>query len=112
MDYRIKEIIDNIQADIKRFPRALIAARTLNISVSRFQHLFKQEMSVSFAQYLKKKRLEKAKKLLIETDLSIKQVAFEIGVGNETNFIRTFKQAFRETPGEYRKNHSENIVNK
>lgn len=105
MDYRIEQITEQLETDVSRFPRVALAARELNISVSRFHHLFKQEMAVSFVQYVKEKKLEAAEVLLKTTHLSVKEIVVKVGGGDETNFIRAFKRRFHETPSEYRKNH-------
>jgi two-component system, response regulator YesN len=78
------------------------------LSVSRFQHLFKKEIGVSFTQYVKQQRLRKARKLLEATHLRIKEIRAQIGECNEKKFLQNFKKTYGVTPTEYRKNFHNN----
>lgn len=65
--------------------------------------LFREEIGVKFADYLSQVRLEYAKVLLTETQLSVQDTAFKVGYTNSMTFIRGFKKYFGMTPGDYRK---------
>lgn len=62
---------------------------------------FKEEMQVSIYDYVMKARIEKMTELL-RSDLSISQVAFELGFSDTKNISRTFKKLKGITPSEYR----------
>ena len=47
--------------------------------------------------------MEKAKELLMTTELSLKQIAATVGYSNVSSFIRRFKQLYGVTPGSYKK---------
>ncbi len=53
-------------------------------------------------QYLTKKRLEEAKKILLTTDLSIHEISSMLGYENTNHFINLFKKYTRMTPGKFR----------
>ncbi|MCR4311635.1 MAG: helix-turn-helix domain-containing protein, partial [Candidatus Taylorbacteria bacterium] len=53
--------------------------------------------------FLKSVRAEKSKKLLSDSACTEQQVALEVGFGNVTTFRRAFKNAFGESPAQYRK---------
>lgn len=78
-------------------------ANMVNLSASRFSHLFKQVAGCSPYHFLQKYRLDKAKEYLLTTDLSINAIAEEIGFDNEGYFSRIFKKYFGYSPREYRK---------
>lgn len=103
MDYRIEKIVNHVNDDISRAYSISAIALSLNMSVSRFQHLFKQEMKMSFTQYVRTARLRKACALLQTTHMLVKEITFKIGCRDETNFIRSFKQEYNETPANYRR---------
>lgn len=65
--------------------------------------LFKKEVGMSFCEYLNNRRIEEAKRILIEKNMSIGEVAFECGYNNITYFNRVFKNITGLSPGEYRK---------
>jgi AraC family transcriptional regulator of arabinose operon len=74
----------------------------VNLSASRFRHVFKEETGVSINQYLRERRLERAEFLLRTTFLSIKEVAMESGLSSTSHFVRHFKQKYRVSPRAYR----------
>jgi AraC-like DNA-binding protein len=65
--------------------------------------LFKKEMHIGFKAYLNSLRLEYAKKLLIGTQQSVRQICEDSGFEDVPNFIKRFKSYFGETPTEMRK---------
>ncbi len=77
-------------------------APMLNLSVSRFRHLFKKELNVSPTQYLKLARLEQAKSLIESSFLRIKEVACLVGLNDVSHFVRDYKARYGQTPTETR----------
>ena len=75
----------------------------MNLSPSRFRHLFKQEIGTTPAQYLKEFRLRKAEKMLRTTFLSIKQILEQVGIASNAHFVRDFRQKYGMTPTAYRR---------
>ena len=65
-------------------------------------HIFKEKEGVSFSLYLIKCRIEKAKKLLGSTDMSIMKVSMMSGYSNPAYFTKHFKRITGITPKEYR----------
>ncbi len=57
----------------------------------------------SFSFLVLEKRMEKAKELLLYTNMKIKDIYLELGYQNQENFIRTFKKYYHVTPSEFRK---------
>lgn len=65
--------------------------------------LFKNEIGVGFLAYLTSIRMEKAKKLLLSTSLSIGEVAEQSGYGDYRVFTKVFKKSEGITPSQYRR---------
>jgi AraC-like DNA-binding protein len=84
-------------------------AKQLNISSSRLRHLFTYEMGISPAQYQKALRLQKAKHLLETTFLNVKEIMLQVGIKDESNFVRDFKRYYGVSPTMYRKQLSEEM---
>lgn len=80
-------------------------ASRLHYNLFYVSNIFKKETGVSFSEYLAMFRLNKAKKMLIETDLPIKDIAERLTYNNPQNFIRYFRKLEGITPGQYRKIH-------
>lgn len=81
------------------------AAAACGISRRRFTDLFRSLTKETFHQYVRQRRLERAKQLLIETDLSIAGVAFESGFEDISHFHRIFRTVIGKTPCDYRASH-------
>ena len=78
-------------------------ASQFDISVSFLTKFFKKETGESFNQYIILLRINKAKSLLRDTNLPIKDVVSEIGYIDIASFSRRFKNMVGVPPGEYRK---------
>ena len=103
MDRRIELIISKIKADAAAAWDIPTLAALVNLSPSRFRHLFKQETGTTPAQYLKDLRLRKAEKMLRTTFLNIKQILKQVGITSNTHFVRDFRQKYGMTPTTYRR---------
>ncbi|PZD94001.1 AraC family transcriptional regulator [Paenibacillus sambharensis] len=75
----------------------------LHYSPNYLSSIFKKEYGVTFSDYVLNYRVEMAKKWLIETDMTIKDIAERLRYQNSQNFIRSFRRKEYVTPGEYRK---------
>ena len=78
-------------------------AAECNISTSRFLHLFKECTGTSPTSYMISIRIKKACELLENTDLSILNVAEQVGICDQNYFSRLFKKHTGISPSEYRK---------
>lgn len=103
MDHRIKEILKKIENNISRQMIIRELAASVNMSESRLQHLFKQEVQISIIKYANNLRLQKARELLETSHLQVKEIRMKVGLTNESHFQRDFKQKFEATPNNYRK---------
>lgn len=68
-----------------------------------FSRLFKKEVGQSFVSYLNRQRIDQAKSLLMETNLSIKTIAKNIGYAQTSYFCKIFKELEGSTPANFRK---------
>ena len=83
-------------------------ADELQISLSYLSKLFKQEVGMSFIDYLIKVRITKAIKLMNDPQMKIYEVADEVGYSSQHYFCAAFKKLLGVSPSEYRqKEHSE-----
>jgi transcriptional regulator GlxA family with amidase domain len=103
MDYRIKKLLIEIEDNFSHPLNVHELAESVNLSVYHLQHLFKKEVGTSITKYINNLRLQKARKCLETTNMSIREIRLKIGSSNETLFFRDFKQKFGATPIEYRK---------
>ena len=78
-------------------------ARLTNRSVSSFKRDFQSIYQTTPGRWLIEKKIDRAKKLLLQSGTTIADVAFESGFENTAHFSRAFKQKTGNTPMEFRK---------
>ena len=103
MDRRVELVISQIETDVARAWETAELAAVVNLSRSRFRHLFKEETGMTLGGYLRERRLERAECLLRTTFLSIKEVMSEAGMSSMSHFVQYFKTKYGVTPTAYRK---------
>ena len=78
-------------------------ASMLNMSYSWFRKTFKAYTHVSPAHYITSLKLQEAKSLLLNSLLSIKEIAYRLHYENPASFSAIFKKYLGMTPSEYRR---------
>ena len=74
------------------------------ISRQRLSFVFNERFKVSVKQYILKRKVERAKKLLLTTEYSVTEIAEMLGFFDYNNFIQRFKSIVGVTPLKFRKN--------
>lgn len=77
-------------------------AAAVHTSVFYFCKLFKKVTGLNFTEFVSRTRVEKAKNLLLNPNLRISEIAYEVGFQSLTHFNRVFKKVVGESPTEYR----------
>ena len=107
-----------IRAEISRFIDAHYgedismqdAAAALRYSDAYFCKLFKQCFKVNFSAYLNEYRVNKARQLILDPRLSLKDIGAAVGYSDANYFTRVFKRLTGQTPSEYRMAAAEKAV--
>lgn len=112
MDKRVEKIIEMMRDDVRGELSLTEFAHSVNLSVWRLCHIFKSDVGLPPIKYLRLLRMERAKGLLESSFLSVKEIAFQVGVNDESHFVRDFKATYGHSPAIYRsqfkRNGSEN----
>lgn len=95
----LKYIIDNLSNDTLSLESVSNANGFSERTLSR---LFQSAMDTSFFQYLKLARMIKAMEKLLETDLTISEVAYAVGYNSISSFSNTFSKMIGKRPSEFR----------
>jgi AraC family transcriptional regulator len=77
-------------------------AGVAGVSGYHFLRLFAQVTGVTPHQYLLRTRLRRAARRLVQEEASIAEIAYEVGFGDLSNFIRTFRRAAGSAPRQFR----------
>ncbi|WP_256592999.1 helix-turn-helix transcriptional regulator, partial [Pseudomonas sp. 2822-15] len=70
----------------------------VHLNASYFSVLFKEQTGLTFSEYLTRRRMQVAKKLLFSTDLPIGVIAEKVGYQTAKYFIKLFKELEGHTP--------------
>ena len=73
------------------------------MSYNHFSYVFKKTFKKSFSEYVTRVKLREAEKMLILTDKSITEIAYDAGFSTSSHFIMRFKEAKGITPNKFRK---------
>jgi AraC-like DNA-binding protein len=73
------------------------------LSMFHFARQFKHSEGITPHHYLVSRRVERAKELLAETNLSLSEIAFAVGFADQSHLTRNFRQILRITPGQFRR---------
>jgi len=104
-DYRIRKILKYIEVDPSKSIAEL--ARMVSLSSSRLGHLFSVQVGIDLDNFLRNARLDKAAELLMQTELSIKEISAKVGYSHASSFDRVFRNRFETEPADYRRQHRE-----
>lgn len=102
-DFRYDEITEYINNHYMEDLTLAKLASIYGLSSNYFSTLFKKKAGCNFISYLTRLRIENSKKLLLETDMTIREIAEKVGYQSTSFFIRTFKNAEGVTPSEYKR---------
>ena len=103
MDRRVTRVIRRMNAALQRDVTVAQLAASVNLSSSRFTSLFKNHVGVPPARYLRTLRLERARGLLEQTSLSVREVMAHVGISDPSHFTRDFRRYYRFAPTELRR---------
>lgn len=98
----IQRVLDYIHDHYDTDLSLSMLAGMIVMPVSQLSFMFKEEVGMTFSDYLITYRMEKARVLLETTDAKISDIAEKLRYNNSQNFIRVFKKINGIPPGEYR----------
>ena len=99
VDFNFRQVIEqNYYSDLKLEELAHLCM----MSLSTFKRKFKEEFKVSPHQLFLQKKLEKAKKLIINSSLTLSQISVECGFSEYSNFSAAFKKKYELSPRKFK----------
>jgi AraC-like DNA-binding protein len=100
---RLKKALSYIQANYNRKISLSELADEVNMSEGHFCRFFKQMVNKTPIDYINAFKINKAARLIEDSDIKIINAAMEVGIDNFSYFINIFKHYMNCTPSEYRK---------
>jgi AraC family transcriptional regulator len=99
---QLQQVKDYIDTHLDRDLSLARIARVINISPTYFASLFKQTTDVSPHQYVIRQRVQRAEIMLSQTDLTIANIAFQVGFSSQSHLTRQLKCLTGLTPKQVR----------
>lgn len=99
----IERLVQYINENFKAQITLDDSAKMLHLSPSHLSRIFLKHTGFGFLEYLKILRIEHGKSLLADTNMSVKQIAFECGFNDSNYFSSVFKRETGISPLQYRK---------
>jgi AraC-like DNA-binding protein len=101
-DVRIQRAIDLIAANYGKSIGVPDLAEAVGLSISHFSHLFRDNVGVSPAKFLRDLRMCEAERLMMTTALPLSAIFPRVGVTDRSHFVRKFRQCYGLAPSIYR----------
>jgi transcriptional regulator GlxA family with amidase domain len=103
MDQRIALALRMISQDVRSAPAPRAVAGMMGLSLSHFYDLFRKETGTVPATYIRSLRYEKARELLVNSQLSIKEITHLVGFNDVSHFVRDFQKIYGASPAKFRR---------
>lgn len=105
---KVKHIVEYINTNIDKKIDIEELLQKTSWTKRHLNRVFIQYLNTSPYQYILKRKIEKANSLLIETNIPINEIAYDLGFQNYSSFLTAFKKINQETPENYRKKNNIN----
>lgn len=102
MDPRIQRALEIVARELDKPQLVKSLATRLRLSPSRFEHLFKKETGQAFKTFLQAARMKRAKEMLQDLRLRIKEVGAAVGYADVSNFAHYFRKQYGRPPSQSR----------
>jgi AraC family transcriptional regulator of arabinose operon len=102
LDPRLQAAIDYIGSNLGQKLDLTAVARAARLSLSRFAHLFREQVGLTPQRFIEQQRLERARQLLERTAMPVKSIAYEVGFTNPFYFSLRFKRYTGKSPSGFR----------
>lgn len=99
----IKQVIHYIEEHYMDDVGIGLIASQLNVTANYLSTLFQKKTGVMFVKYLTNLRMLKAKELLLNTNLQVKQIAEHVGYYSTRHFTKLFTETYGSYPSDFRK---------
>ena len=99
---RIRRVANYIEKNYSEKIRLLDLAEMEGVTETHMSHFFTENFHMTFQEYLTKLRCEKARSLLLTTDLSLFDISYSCGFSDPKYFNKGFLKQYNQSPKEYR----------
>ena len=104
LPWQVRLIAEYIERHIDQRLRVGDLCKIINLTKSHFARTFKQTFRLPPHVYIMRRRIERASKLMIETDARLTDIALDCGFSDQAHLSRQFRRYTAVTPAAWRRN--------
>lgn len=98
----LKKALDFIEMNLHQIDDTQSVAKEVQLSLVGLNAIFQKEMHMSCSEYLKTARMKRARTLLADPHIFIKEISDQLGFDSPDAFGKVFKRYWNESPQDYR----------
>jgi AraC-like DNA-binding protein len=103
LEPRVREIVQRLDAwPLRRTFDSRELIHGIGMGVRRMEQLFTRELGLTPNAYLARRRIEEAKRMLMSSQVPLKQIAYELGLRHASHFTKWFRLHSQVSPSVYR----------
>ena len=102
MDRRVEEVLDLLEREWRSPHRIADLASRVNLGPSRLAHLVRRHANTSIREFIRRRRVIEAARLLITTHHRVSEISYYVGFTDVSNFNHVFRRELGVCPREYR----------
>lgn len=101
--WQIRKVSAHIEANLGQPLRSGDLARLVRLSPGHFSRTFRSSFGCSPLQYVMRRRVERAQRLMLSTDTPLAQIALDCGLADQAHFSRVFRKVVGVSPRAWRR---------
>lgn len=101
--WQVRRLTEHIDATLSSAVEINDCAAIARLSTSHFARAFKVSFGMTFAEYLRQRRIQHAQEMMLTTDKPLRYVARCCGFADQSHFSRIFRRVVGSTPATWRR---------
>jgi AraC family transcriptional regulator len=103
--WQVREVASRVEKNLDKPIRSSDLATALRLTPCHFSRVFRTSFGESPLQYITKRRIERAKRLMLSTNSPLSQIAFDCGFADQAHFSRLFRRVAGDSPQAWRRSY-------
>jgi AraC-like DNA-binding protein len=108
--WQVRTLASHVETNLDKPIRSSELATIVRLNPAYFCRVFRASFGEPPLQYIGRRRIERAQRLMLSTDTSLSQIAFDCGFSDQAHFSRLFRRVAGDTPRAWRRAHAHSPV--
>jgi transcriptional regulator GlxA family with amidase domain len=104
--WQVRTVASHVETNLDKPIRSSELASVVRLDPAYFCRVFRASFGEPPLQYVSRRRIERAQELMLSTDTSLSQIAFDCGFADQAHFSRLFRRVAGDTPRAWRRAHA------